>query len=403
MALVLDVSRSASRVVSGRVTGIDRVEIAYINHFVKSSQPVYFMVRTGKQTIILDKAGMKKLFVLFENDGPWDKPDFISKLRRNKHHLSPQVQTTIRRLSVNWSYFKTGAIKPIPANSIYLNVGHGRLDAQMWENGKSGFGKIGFLIHDFIPLDYPEYTTERSQNTFSKQIYAALEAADFMICNSKYTEERALHWAKQWGISGFDTVVAPLGFEALPPPSEKSSAGNKPYFVALGTIEPRKNHRLLLDIWEKMHATLPEKDIPNLYIVGGRGWLNEDVFETLDTAPFMNNTVHELGRLSDQEVADLLYNSKGLLFPSKAEGFGLPVAEAISMGVPVLSAELPSIREIANDNACYLENNISDWIKAILDAKMRDKQHEKPITHLPTWEKHFDKISAYLNALKENP
>ena len=96
-------------------------------------------------------------------------------------------------------------------------------------------------------------------------------------------------------------TVSPLGIDVGAAPLSVPRS-EKPYFVVLGTIEPRKNHKLLLDIWERMHLKMDESRIPELRIIGARGWRNEEVFNRLDHSPMMGRTVFELGPLSDRDA-----------------------------------------------------------------------------------------------------
>ncbi len=178
-----------------------------------------------------------------------------------------------------------------------------------------------------------------------------------------------------------------------PPPSDAP-----PTFVMLGTIEPRKNHALILDIWARFHATLASADIPHLIIIGGRGWRNEGVFETLDTAPFMGQSVHEVGRLDDASMSRTLSHANALLFPSIAEGYGLPPMEAASIGLAVISADLAPVREILGDYPVYADtNDMQQWINAIdnVVAAGRTSAWKQP-PPLPTWESHFRQLRSLL-------
>ncbi|EEX12710.1 glycosyl transferase, group 1 [Citreicella sp. SE45] len=150
----------------------------------------------------------------------------------------------------------------------------------------------------------------------------------------------------------------------------------QPYFVVLGTVEPRKNHALLLRLWQgdEPSATARNSVPPDAHmlICGGRGWNNAAVFAALDARPAR---VHELPGLDDGQVAALLADSAGLLFPSLAEGFGLPPVEAAALGVPVLSAELPVVREVLQDIPVYAQ--VSDqylWAREI--TRMAADRHD---------------------------
>jgi glycosyltransferase involved in cell wall biosynthesis len=160
-------------------------------------------------------------------------------------------------------------------------------------------------------------------------------------------------------------------------------------FVILGTIEPRKNHRLLLDIWP---------DIPaHLHIIGQRGWQNEAVFHTLDTHPMIGKTVFEHPRLSDQALAARMARARALLFPSFAEGYGYPLIEALQMGLPVICADLPCFREISGNLPTYLApDDPQAWKAAIVAATATAREKMPQNVSFPTWDQHFAKLNMFL-------
>ena len=172
----------------------------------------------------------------------------------------------------------------------------------------------------------------------------------------------------------------------------------RPFFVTIGTIEPRKNHALLLDVWERLAQRHPATTLPQLFIIGRRGWKNAAVFARLDALP-PDGPVRELAGLDDGAVAALLLRSRALVMPSRAEGFGLPLTEAAGRGIPVLCAPLPSAIELLGDHAHYLPpDDIAAWTDEI--ARLAD---QPPLRNAalppPDWERHFRTV---YNALMEN-
>ncbi|MFT5742778.1 MAG: glycosyltransferase involved in cell wall biosynthesis, partial [Paracoccaceae bacterium] len=180
-------------------------------------------------------------------------------------------------------------------------------------------------------------------------------------------------------------VVAHLGVDLTPPDAAslpKSLDLTRPYFVTVGTIEPRKNHGLLLDVWEALGA-----DPPRLFICGSRGWQNEDVFARLDRGI---EGVTELSGLSDGAIAALFQGAHAMLFPSFAEGFGLPPIEAAALGTPVICGDLAIWREVLGDTGVYLD--VTDrykWQKAIIKIAEQKNTSPKDKMVAPTWADHF--------------
>lgn len=395
--VVLDISRTVSRVGRGHATGIDRVELAYIEYFLDWPAQVGFLVRFRRRTTLFDREGMREFYELLKNDGPWDDVGIIRYLRSPRHHKSSEIEMTARRISLSWPFMARGLRKYMPNGFTYLNVGYGAMrPSSLAKLRQTNVGRIGFLIHDVIPLEYPEYCADFVNLRFSSEIHAVADVADFLIFNSTDTKHRTQHWLKKWEKSEIETHVALLGTDPLPYTSGPRPV-EQPYFVILSTIEPRKNHRLLLDIWADFHANLPEKDIPHLYIVGGRGWLNEDIFYDLDHADFMGKTVHELGTIPDADLGPLLANAHALLFPSFAEGFGYPLVEAMQMNTPVICSDLAVFEEIAGDFPIFISpNNLPEWREQILATASQGRKHKKNTKKLPSWPEHFYKLDTIL-------
>ena len=191
-------------------------------------------------------------------------------------------------------------------------------------------------------------------------------------------------------------VAAPIGTRLAAPDPAGLPPGldlSRPFFVTLGTIEPRKNHALLLDAWQELSRRLDPPRLPQLFIVGSRGWENAETFARLDALP-PGGPVRELNGLDDGAVAELLGRSHGLLMPSRAEGFGLPLTEAAARGIPVISAPLPVARELLGGYARYLPpDDARAWAGAValLAAALPLRLPPHPV---PQWDGHFAQVAA---------
>lgn len=199
-------------------------------------------------------------------------------------------------------------------------------------------------------------------------------------------------------------LVAHLGakrpdgnFPSLPPEINF----DRPSFVILGTIGPRKNHVLLLDLWERFAAETAAGDdrpMPQLLILGRRVWRNEAIFRRLDSGPLRGVHIHEIADLPDSAVAALLCRSAALLLPSFTEGLGLPALEAALLGCPVIANDLPVYREFLQDMPTYVKvTGTEPWAQAVRKAVgwLRDPgQTLRGV--LPTWDSHFPRFWGIL-------
>lgn len=180
----------------------------------------------------------------------------------------------------------------------------------------------------------------------------------------------------------------------------------EPVFVVLGTIEGRKNHALLLSIWRRLIDGSLGQPVPKLVMVGRRGWQAEAVFAQLDSNGF-GDRVSELGPLDDDRLACLLAGTRALLFPSFAEGFGIPLVEALAAGVPVIASDLSVFREIGQGVPELL--SVSDpmaWQDAILEyanpnSSRRAEQLLRIAAFTPYgWHDHFEQLDDFLSKLE---
>ena len=137
------------------------------------------------------------------------------------------------------------------------------------------------------------------------------------------------------------------------PPADPRLAGGA-YFVVCGTIEPRKNHMTLLDVWRDLAERLGPAT-PKLILVGKRGWHNENVLDLLERCAALRPHVIEASGLSTPALRSLLAGARAALAPSFGEGFGLPVAEAAACGAPVIASDIETFREIAADSLDYVD------------------------------------------------
>lgn len=125
------------------------------------------------------------------------------------------------------------------------------------------------------------------------------------------------------------------------------------YFVVIGTIEPRKNLEFLLTLWRRCTED-GQSPRARLVVVGRRGWEIESVSKLLDRSVGLAPTVIEARSLSDAGMITLLRGAAALVAPSWVEGFGLPIAEALALGVPVLASDIAAHREVGGAFAEYI-------------------------------------------------
>lgn len=366
---------------AGKVlTGVDRVELAYVQALIADDVPMFGLVRSRIGYILLDQAGVEHMvpFLSGPVSGETVETQQRQSWRHARKHAIGRVPPFLLRALLR---------RKLPTGFAYLNVGHSNLTDRVLGAVRSLDAQITTLIHDVIPLDFPEFQRDGTVQPFADMIARVGKFADLVIYNSKDTQARAQTYLPETAasiVSHLGTVKVDANAADIPSRVPQDT----PYFVCIGTIEPRKNHAFLLDLWDQMGP-----QAPGLIIAGGRGWKNEDVFARLDALP-VGGPVFEVAGLSDGALAALMDGAAGVLFPSLAEGFGLPAAEAAARGVPLIINDLPTLREILGDIPIYA--SVSDrylWLNKInelasLGPNAPDQQQYVP----PTWDAHFKTV-----------
>jgi glycosyltransferase involved in cell wall biosynthesis len=285
---------------------------------------------------------------------------------------------------------------------VYLLVSHHHLEkrraiARLKERGHARFV---CLIHDLIPVEFPEYALPGQADKHRRRIESAAALADAVIVNSAVTRDAFQPYLERAGRAP-PVIVAPFGIEIEAPPAKPPPLA-APYFVCISTIEARKNHLLLLLLWRQLAAQLG-KAAPRLVLVGQRGWETETAIDLLERCPALEGLVFEKSGLPDREVARLLAGARALLLPSFAEGFGFPLIEALALGVPVLCSDIPALRENGGAVPEYFDPlDGPGWQSAILDYAMPDSprraaQLRRLARWRPaSWQDHFVAVDALL-------
>lgn len=393
-ARLLDLTRLASRVGQGPWTGIDRVEHAYLTWLLAETVPVFGVVRLPFGYLLLDRVGTAAFAARLNGDAPWGMADLLGRLMHRTNQPMARAATDLRRLAIARCRHRGLAAmlaRHLSPATSYLNVGHSNLTPQMFDAvRKLPESRSAVLIHDTIPLDWPAYSSAAAPASFEAKARAVAAGASCVIYPSQCSRTGAERHFQNWGYVPEGTVV-PLGVSVAAAAPSALPAGldrSRPYFVTVGTIEPRKNHALLLDIWEALGDDLSEHHMPHLFIVGRRGWRNEAVFNRLDARPA---NVTELADLSDPALSALVSGARALLFPSFAEGYGLPPLEAAMLGVPVVLANLPVYQETLGAFAIYHDpTDAYSWKKSVLTLLAGSEPVSPP--RFPTWDAHFERV-----------
>ena len=206
-------------------------------------------------------------------------------------------------------------------------------------------------VHDLVALEHPEMHPPRARHAQQLQLDAARERADLVLCVSQATADAL----ERNGVPRERIVVAPNGVSALPAP-DRSVVPTQPFFLAVGSITPRKDLATLVAAFA--NASLAQDTV--LVLAGPDGWDSDRVVHAIVSAGAEDRVVRT-GRVTDAELAALYRECVAVCVPSVAEGFGLPVIEAAAAGAPVVASDLAVFRELDTGARLVPAGDVAAW------------------------------------------
>lgn len=268
--------------------------------------------------------------------------------------------------------------------------------------------KIAVCIYDVIPVLFPKFAHPYTAYRFYDYLAAALQYADVLITATENNRKDLELLLERGGIGEKDIRVIPLGADfhkALKSENEpevredaREAVERGKYLLVVSTVEPRKGHSYLLDCLEEYMLDL---DI-NLVIAGRIGWRSEELEKRIREHELLGDRIFFIDSANDDTITYLYQNAFLFVFPSKYEGYGLPIIEALGHGVPVLASDIPVFREIGKDFCDYfsLEDtaSLAQIVKEYLLNPYRYEERRNLIASYlpPKWE---DSAQAVLQVL----
>jgi len=379
--ILIDVNRLLERKLFGRnPTGIDRVGLAYLQHYRTRARAV---LCRGSRTFSLSQQDSEQCVDLLLSHGPGS---------------TAALRTMANALLLGWWPNGIGG-------RLLFNTGHIGLEDPRYASSllKSGTRLIS-VVHDLIPISHPEYCRPGRRERHIRRMRNVAHFASGVVVNSHHTKHSLEAFCRDAGLKPPPIVVAPLGIN-LPTQVADRAPDKAPYFVMLGNIEPRKNHWMLLHLWRQLIDHWGSA-APRLIVIGQRAWECENVVDLLERCEPLRGFVVEHATCGDEELVNILRHARALLYPSFVEGFGLPIAEALSLGVPVIASDLSVFREFAGEVPEYVDPlDGRRWRELIEDyarphSTCRPAQLARmPSFTAPSWAQHFEKVDQLVAQL----
>jgi glycosyltransferase involved in cell wall biosynthesis len=289
------------------------------------------------------------------------------------------------------------------ADAMWLNPGW--KDAVL--QARSCGARIVALIYDLIPIMHPGFFLPTLCTRFEAWLRELLPLADAFVCISKATADDLRRFAVAAGIQPHGPIgVFPLGTEfatgeAIPGKRMAAFLARHPKpALMVGTIEPRKNHALVLDAFEEAWAA--GSSLP-LMIVGRRGWLCEQTIKRFSRLGAKGRPFIHIGDATDAHLHYAYRNARCLIFPSVTEGFGLPIVEALAQGLPAIASDIPVHREVGGDLATYIPlgnpAHLAKLLRSLEDGSTVLSAPAPGTVHLPTWAESAGALQAEIERL----
>jgi len=203
-----------------------------------------------------------------------------------------------------------------------------------WMHPPQRGGVRATTIHDLVPVRFPEWTTKRTRAMHGRKYADAARTCDVIFVNSAFTGREV---TELLGVGEERIRVAPPGVKAVFTPDGPAADLGAPYLLTVATLEPRKNLQALAEAHRAIGGDLL------LAVAGGEGWGEQPVLD--------DPRVRRLGFVSDEELARLYRGAVAAVYPSRFEGFGMPIVEAMACGTPIVASAHPSMDEASGDVA----------------------------------------------------
>ncbi|MFK3779891.1 glycosyltransferase family 4 protein [Agrobacterium sp. NPDC089420] len=320
--------------------------------------------------------------VLDHNLPPSATPLRLRQSLFNNNPVKSSVYWAIRKIvdfrnRRRWATVPDGAAKDVDlSGQVLVSLGRPKIMSDYLTALEASGTKVTFvpLLHDMIPLhDF----THRNQFSFPKNFLhdnqVAIKASSLILTNSEFTAREVLHFSQKDILPPVPKVVAvPLCNELRPtsePVEKRGPAGR--YLLCVGIYNGRKNLECVVEAMMSLHER--GLDVPNLVLAGARRKRVEKFLRNKRFLPLAAK-FHFVLNPNQAELAELYRNAFALVLPSRMEGWGLPISEALWCGTPALAADVPALREAGGDLARYFDPEKPEELADILGELLGNQE-----------------------------
>ena len=460
--IYLDITRLINRLEQATPTGIDRVELEYAKNILENG--CLFCCQKGNDLFQVPRFLAKKLVDYLEKrwkSGGTEDCEFISRIRdwmntlRNSGEqrqkkkqilflekvatrsykkryglvrkegeaiqeivpylpkylvvllviLTPVLLSKI--LNMKGDLIRGSVCWPKIFNEIwYLNVGHSGLEKKgfLYSLSKYSGLKIAIYLHDLLPISHKHLFAKGTDKIHKIRMNNIALYSDLIIANSQFTKDsfQKLYAPKQ------RVEVLEIGVSQHLLKVDQDKECKRSGFVSIGTIEPRKNYLWLAENWDALCKIYPDyMNGEKLTIFGKIGWLPQDQVNKLQSLE-SKGSLQLVSDADDLTIQKALLSARAYVTAAEVEGWGMPLAESLSLGTPVIASDVPAHREVTCNKAVFFPyNDFSTFEKAILNCYKRE-EYIQMISQVEnfepwSWSIHFNSLKLLLSEDDQTP
>lgn len=411
----------------GNLTGIQRVTYNYASRFDKEGARFFVYSATYLRFIEIP---LNLIHKLKEQDailGGWTKRQKLKRRLRQKydrlpkliqHVLKPILQRANRWFRILAAMIvdkdsREGLIRRMPRvefakgdTVVVLGAAWNsvQLIDRLAEQKQQHDLRIFIHLNDILPIYQPHLFAKELTKLFSPYVLKALSISDMVSVISDATKKDIIRYCKAIKLKIPEITVIRLGEDiAIKTPKRPNAYIEKDFILCVGTFEIRKNYFLIYQAVKL--AELENVELPQIVIAGRRGWLTEDLHYVITHDPSTDEKINLLERVSDANLSWLYENCMFTVFPSVAEGWGLPIAESLQHGKFCLSSKTSSMPEVAGDRIDYFSPyDAGDCFRKI--KFYVDKSRSAPNSFVKTayrqysWDDSYAKLKSLVERIK---
>lgn len=251
--------------------------------------------------------------------------------------------------------------------------------------------KVHIVVYDLLPLQYPQWFNPKTNRNFKRWIKWVAVYADRIVCISDTVKADVTVWLDVvFGLTGgtlpVQTIMLGADINASAPtqgitPNAEillARMQNTRSVLMVATVEPRKSHAQLLAAFDLLWRTT-NKAVPLCIFVGRPGWKTEEIQAKIRNHPLFGDALFWLENVSDELLVRLYIATDCVVIASQAEGFGLPIVEAVRYGKPVLIRDIPVFRELSLPNISYFSDDSPSSLSSAIEQLLEQSANQIPL------------------------